>query len=340
MNLTSLLCRATLSLVVLVLLVATPACGDDGGAPGDPDGGGTDGGTLDGAPGDADAGQSDSGPGDGGGTDGGGTDGGGTDGGGTDGGGTDGGGTDGGAVDSGDTDGGGTADGGTDGGTDSGGTDSGGTADAALDGGPAPGAPAVYLARRDYRRCAYPLCGGFWLHAVNRASTMCADGSRDTECYVADIDWTALGLSAAEASDVEASAGNLLVSGAAELRSLGGRTIGVLAAAEAWHAEWGTGDIAAGSTTFYSVQDSGLRCLVAPCFNLDVVVLNVGTSDAVSGLGLTGAGATAADVTRGHSAAAAGDLRVVGTISTDTTPGPTGAFGRTLDARQFFLPVR
>ena len=95
-----------------------------------------------------------------------------------------------------------------------------------------------------------------------------------------------------------------------------------------------------GATTFYSVEDSGLRCLVAPCFNLDLVVLNLGTSDAVSGLDLRGAGATAADVTAGHSAAATGDLRVFGTISTDTTPGPGGAFGRTLDARQFFLPVR
>jgi len=326
MNTLSLLRFATLSLVVLVVLVTTPACGDDGGGPGDPDAGGTDGGTLDGAPGDADAGESDSGP-----LDGGGTDGGRTDGGGTDGGALDGGGTDGGALDGGGTDG---------GGTDGGATDGGGTDGGALDGGPAPTGPEIYLARRDYRRCAYPFCGGFWLHAVNRASTMCADGSMDVECYVGEIDWTALGLSAAEASAVEASAGNLLVSGVTELRSLGGRTVGVLAAAEAWHAEWGTTGITAGATTFYSVEDNGLRCLVAPCFNLDLVVLNLGTSDAVSGLDLRGAGATAADVARGHSAAATGDLRVLGAISTDTTPGPGGAFGRTLDARQFFLPVR
>ena len=47
-----------------------------------------------------------------------------------------------------------------------------------------------YEARRDFRKCMYPMCGGWWVHRVNRTSTTCADGSHASECYVAEIDWS------------------------------------------------------------------------------------------------------------------------------------------------------
>src|SRR5688572_21550681 len=46
---------------------------------------------------------------------------------------------------------------------------------------------------RDLRRCASPLCGGFWLSAVNRLATRCSDGSYRSRCYVAEADFRAAG---------------------------------------------------------------------------------------------------------------------------------------------------
>jgi hypothetical protein len=303
---------------VLGVLAILSSCGGDGSEPGD---GGLDGGTrTDGAT--RDGASADSG---------GGSDAGASDGGTSDAGEVDGGDMDAGAIDGGDTDG---------GALDGGGADAGAFDGGAMDGGPAPTVPKVYLVRRDTRRCIYPLCGGFWLHAVNEPTTTCADGTTDVECYVAEIDWTALGLTADEVVEVQGSAGNLLVEGIGELRTIGAFTLGALVANAAWRAEWATREIMAGTTTYYAVRDNGMLCLVPPCFSLELDVLNTGGADTVSALDLGGTGASAADIARGTAAAGTGDLRVLGTISTDPTPGPSGAFGRTLDAQQFFLPVR
>jgi len=53
--------------------------------------------------------------------------------------------------------------------------------------------PSYVTLRRDLRRCASPLCGGFFVDAVNQDSLRCADGSRSAECYVADLELSALG---------------------------------------------------------------------------------------------------------------------------------------------------
>src|SRR5437763_14453597 len=59
-------------------------------------------------------------------------------------------------------------------------------------------ASTYYSARPDLRRCIAPLCGGWWVKRVNRASTQCADGSYASECYVATIDVSGLGFSGSE----------------------------------------------------------------------------------------------------------------------------------------------
>jgi hypothetical protein len=51
-----------------------------------------------------------------------------------------------------------------------------------------------YTIRRDYRKCAAPLCGGYWLTAQATAQTLCSDGtvSAADGCYVANLNLTAL----------------------------------------------------------------------------------------------------------------------------------------------------
>ena len=46
------------------------------------------------------------------------------------------------------------------------------------DTGASPSADSYLRLQRDVRRCAAPLCGGFFVSRVNRLSTVCADGSR------------------------------------------------------------------------------------------------------------------------------------------------------------------
>jgi hypothetical protein len=54
-----------------------------------------------------------------------------------------------------------------------------------------------YSVRPDFRKCVFPLCGGWYLGAVNTNETTCADGSvvdSTDGCYVSEIDFNGLEL--------------------------------------------------------------------------------------------------------------------------------------------------
>ena len=38
-----------------------------------------------------------------------------------------------------------------------------------------------YSVRRDYRKCMAPMCGGYWVKAMNQRKTQCVDGTRAEE---------------------------------------------------------------------------------------------------------------------------------------------------------------
>ncbi len=135
------------------------------------------------------------------------------------------------------------------------------------------------VTRRDFRRCASPMCGGFYVKRLNDSVTVCADGSRQAECYVAALKLTGLGLSEREESELRdaAFAGKAIVKGRiskAEKNGKNGTTYGTLNATEGWVG-------ATGSTpdgTFYRVSDSGVRCVRAPCPTTTLAELN-GTTE-------------------------------------------------------------
>src|SRR5688500_12601665 len=70
-----------------------------------------------------------------------------------------------------------------------------------------------YTVRQDLRRCIYPLCGGAWVKRANQDWTHCADGSWANECYVAEINLSALGLSPVQAQETAALKGRLMLRG-------------------------------------------------------------------------------------------------------------------------------
>lgn len=124
-----------------------------------------------------------------------------------------------------------------------------------------------YTIRQDYRRCVFPLCGGYHLSRVNRAYTQCADGSWAESCYVPELDWATLGMPEDQIQEVRGNieSGKLLVRGTWDLRDFGGSfgRMGVLKPTEVWMA--GSDSEPAGVMT--RVTDSGLRCITTPCYN-------------------------------------------------------------------------
>src|SRR5947209_8576650 len=46
--------------------------------------------------------------------------------------------------------------------------------------------------KRDVRKCAYPLCGGWYVTSLEDGLAKCADGKPARTCYVSDLDLGAL----------------------------------------------------------------------------------------------------------------------------------------------------
>lgn len=123
-----------------------------------------------------------------------------------------------------------------------------------------------YTVEQDQRRCAAPLCGGYWVSRVNRTLTRCVDGRWAKRCYVAGADLSGTGFPDAQQSELRSQlgAGTSLVRGTIAARSYEGfGTLGELAVTEVW--QGGSDNAAEG--LFVKISDSGIRCITAPCFN-------------------------------------------------------------------------
>jgi hypothetical protein len=130
--------------------------------------------------------------------------------------------------------------------------------------------PSYFELRRDLRRCASPLCGGFFVQRVNRLTTVCADGSRSAECYVADLDLSTLGLDAEQVSAIESDPERFLLEGEVVSASSELGDLGRLNVTEAWQGHAGVDARGA----FLRVQSSGIVCITSPCLSLSAELLN------------------------------------------------------------------
>jgi hypothetical protein len=127
--------------------------------------------------------------------------------------------------------------------------------------------------RRDTRRCASPLCGGFWVHDVNRGTLR--------EQYVSGLDFTASGLSDEVQADVyNAPDGEVVLYGKLGPLETRFNTRPFIVTA-AWRGLPGVKP--APGESFYRVEEMNVQCLVAPCPTLQATKLHststtVGTS--------------------------------------------------------------
>lgn len=173
----------------------------------------------------------------------------------------------------------------------------------------------VYQLRPDQRMCPSPVCGGFWVRAVNLPTTVCFDGTRQPWCYVAEVD----------PAIARGATGQLLVRGwiVPAHRSVGG-SFGRLQPAAGSSIRQATGTSPwDGTGAVYLVKDTGVRCVRAPCFSFSAARVNTKQTQTVSSIvSPVGAG--------GHLRSPQGVL-VVATVRHE----PAG--GRALVVRQVFL---
>jgi len=140
------------------------------------------------------------------------------------------------------------------------------------------------VTRQDFKKCAYPMCGGVYVKAVNKAKTTCLDGTKQADCYVGDLDLSALGLPEEQASNVrsEAIGGNILLSG--ELAPL--MSVAKLVVHEAHDRR----TEAAATGTFYRLESSGIVCITAPCPSVRARNLNSSSTKLLTDVDFTALG--------------------------------------------------
>src|SRR5436190_2551348 len=135
-----------------------------------------------------------------------------------------------------------------------------------------------FTIRPDLRRCAAPLCGGYYLRPVNNLLIRCA-GRLAAECHVHAIDWN---------GQPQVDAGKALVRGEV-LPNPYGRfgDLGLFRVSESWKVASDNQP----TGVFYRVRDRGVRCITFPCPSHREMKLNSRFSQNIAGANLSGAGA-------------------------------------------------
>lgn len=190
------------------------------------------------------------------------------------------------------------------------------------------------LSNSDMRLCPSPICGGMFVREVNRLQTRCNDGMLRSECYIAGLDLSLLGLQDDDAFSVYAAftAKKALLRGAFGPFSADFSDVSVLVAAEAWE-EKGTAQPGKVLALF---QDNGIRCIIGPCPSIDVSVLNIPFYGTISGIYLDSSGATAAEIEEGYRS-----LSLTGIIANGRLRRISGPAGEdfSFEAARFYLKV-
>jgi len=155
-----------------------------------------------------------------------------------------------------------------------------------------------FLVEQDYRRCAYPYCGGVWVSRVNRRKTKCADGSRADRCYVAEFNLNEMDLSDGQINDVRNATKTLFRGSIQALDVPGFGNMGQFVASEAWR---GLPDATA-EGIFTKVYDNGIRCITTPCPSQSEAKLNSWRATDLEEVDFSLSGADADQISKAHAA--------------------------------------
>jgi hypothetical protein len=199
-------------------------------------------------------------------------------------------------------------------------------------------ASAYFSIRTDLRKCAYPMCGGWFLSSVNSSTTQCHDGTIATSCYTPVLDWTNSGLDDMQQAALSEAANHAALSPGVYAIVLGhfartntttpNPTLGRFVISQAWVSE---GD-GVSSGTFVKVKDNGIRCFAAPCPNLTETTLNTPQTTDIAEVDWTPSGLTEAQIEDCTQDMYGPDGLLIAGDRYTTTVNGTAATGRTVTA--------
>jgi uncharacterized protein DUF6748 len=144
---------------------------------------------------------------------------------------------------------------------------------------PAAATSMYFTIRRDLRRCAAPMCGGYFVRAVNNVRTKCGDGRSASECYVGEIDWNGNGKVEPNRALLR---GEIVNEGHRRLK------VGRFRVQESWQAS----SSKTGVGEFYRARDLHINCITHPCMTHHEVRLNSTSERDVAGVQINTAGAS------------------------------------------------
>jgi hypothetical protein len=192
----------------------------------------------------------------------------------------------------------------------------------------------------DLRKCAYPMCGGYFVKSVNQLLTRCADGTQQRECHAVQLDTKALGWTPEQqaAFEAELAKGRALVRGVLEPAPAGFYTADQLTITEGWQAQGTRSAVGA----FYGVKSTGIVCITAPCPSLAATKLNVVAPVVNPSLDLTPSGASDKQIEAAYEALGSTGILAAGAIVPFNVAGPGGRPVREprLLASEFYLPAK
>ena len=175
-----------------------------------------------------------------------------------------------------------------------------------------------YALRPDMRKCASPMCGGYFVRRVNQTLTTCANGKQMAECYIAGIDWN---------GTTQVDPGRALIRGTL----LTQEGYGALKVSEVWQAI--TDSTPSGE--FYRVRDLGIRCIAAPCETHTEAKLNTTITRKIAGVNLPSV-EPPKELMEEVYRAMTGDQGVLVAGSLADVTGPAGR-SKTLNATQLYM---
>jgi len=206
---------------------------------------------------------------------------------------------------------------------------------------PIPAAPPIptipvfsdvyFTIKPDLRRCVSPICGGWFVSAVNRKILICPDGSVKKECYVGVEKINIPGLSNTQLVELHQamSESKVLIQGSLS----NAIAYGVLEVNSAWL----SASDQPPKGIFIKVTDSGIHCITEPCPSYDGQILNRYYSKSLASYDLSIVDASDKQFVLAHEAVDSEDgLPVAGRFVEVT--GPIGS-AQGIVASQFYLKV-
>jgi hypothetical protein len=198
----------------------------------------------------------------------------------------------------------------------------------------------MIVTHQDLRKCAYPMCGGYYVKNVNQPATRCADGAQQKECHAVQLNTQALGWTPEQqaAWDEQFAQGKALVRGYLEPAPAGQYTADRLTITEAWQAQGTRSAVGA----FYGVKSTGIVCITTPCPSLAANKLNVISPTVNPSLDLSPAGATDKQVQAAFEALNTTGILAAGVVVPFKITGTTGRPQRDLRllTSEFYLPAK